>query len=331
MTIKGLSTYLSGKDIPKVGRKNSNDESIPLYLNQLKGKKIAIETACFIYKQNWAAVKHVIDNYPFSLIRENDREYWSRPSNDEVYIIFKAYFRSFIKRLCNTGIIPVFVIEGKSPEMKGITIQKRLGDKKEQSNKIDILKYSKDLYEFKKNLPYAYPPSYKHSEIVIDILKEMNLPTVQAKHEGEGVCAYLVNEETSSLHCDAALTDDYDIFMYGCRVVIRNLRSISHDRDNFEIEGYAFQDILSTLELSQSHGEDQFRLLCILSGSDYSDNVYGFGPGKICTLIKKYNITSYDDICKINERFLSIPYRDIIDTIEKNKEYTVITLGCLSS
>lgn len=355
MTIKRLPEYLRSEGVPKMGRRK-DEEEVPLYLNQLRGKRICIDTAGLIYRQNWAAVKHVIKNYTFVYVQNKDQYgnplpggYWTRPSDDEIHTMFRVYFNSFVRRIIDSGIIPVFVIEGKAPDMKEATVQERIEFKNNLESKADALKGSLELSDFKKKLTYAYPPTAKHVEIVLDILKEKGVTTIRAKHEAEGVCAYLVNTEyivdengvkrKFPLHCDATLIDDYDIFMYGCRAVIRNLRSVDPSKGYFEVEGYAFDDILYTLGFlpvdengnhipvsreDKTLAEERFRLMCILSGSDYSKNIPGLGPGKICKMIKKHNIKTYEDACKIEPRFTTIPYAKIIETLERNKEFTII-------
>lgn len=324
MTIRGLSKYLKDKGIPKMGRSHDNDPDPVYTLNQLKGRRIAIEVAGMIYRQNYAAVKYVVDRHSFILTDDG----WSRPAEHEILQMFKVYFRSLIKRICGTGIYPLFVMEGKSPEMKGCTIQRRINTKNDIIDKVNSIKDCPDLREYKQKLIYAYTPNTSHMEIVKEVLKEQSVKVVHAKHEGEGVCACLVNlPDTHPLRCDVALTDDYDIFMYGCRAVIRNLRSISGG--SFEIEAYAFVDILTTLGfLDSTHTDidlasERFKLFCILCGSDYSENIRGLGPAKVCNLILKHDIMSYEEICEIEPRFRMIPYQDIIHVLESNKEYMV--------
>jgi hypothetical protein len=59
----------------------------------------------------------------------------------------------------------------------------------------------------------------------MEALKELEIITLRGYHEGEGVCAQLVMDLDDPYHCECAITDDYDIFMYGCPAVLRNLRT----------------------------------------------------------------------------------------------------------
>lgn len=362
MTIKGLAEFLKNKKVPKEGRtytpkkgireNSQGDMSTPLYLKQLAGKRVAIETAGIIYRQNWAAIKNVLSNYPF-ILRETG---WTKPADHEILSAFKRFFKSHAKRILDSGIIPIFIVEGKSPDMKGITAQKRAETRTSLAEKSDAYKMDIDLETFKKKLNYVYPPGPNHVQAVIDVLQEMGVSVIRAKHESEGVCAFLVNSPPEHpLHCDCALTDDYDIFMYGCRAVIRNLRSsnvqytpdsipgIGNNKNrNLEVEGYAFRDILYFLGFlpvdedgkymivspeEEQTAEERFRLMCILCGNDYSTNIRNLGPAKICTMIKKYDIKTYDDACKVEPRFTDIPYNKIMETIENNKDYSIIYLS----
>lgn len=330
MTIKRLAEFFRELGVPKEGRDCKEHDVIPFYLNQLKGKRVAIETSTIVYKQNWAAVLRAIDNYPFIWI---DGRGWSSPSEDEVLEIFKRFFKSYIVKIIGSGIIPVFILEGKSPKLKAATIQKRSELRIEMSDKASSVKGNIDLEAFKKKLPYMYMPNTKHMTVIIDILKELKVDTLRAKHEGEGVCAHLVNNVDDPYHCDVALSDDYDIFMYGCRVVVRNLRQASSKVGGFEVTGYAFQDVLfatgfiDPLNYTQEEYEiaiDRFRLFCVLCGTDYSDNVFNMGPARILSMLKNHDIYTYEQACVVEPRFKDIPYADIIDTLKANAIYSVV-------
>lgn len=330
MTIKRLPEFFREQNIPKEGREKKDQHTIPFYLNQMKGKKIAIETSTIVYKQNWAAVLRAIQTHTFIY---NDGTGWSCPADDEVLEIFRRYFKSYIQKIIESGIIPVFILEGKSPKLKANTVQKRFESRTEMSEKAADNKEDLDLESFKKRLPYMYPPGSKHMNIMIDILKELKVDTLRAKHEAEGVCAYLVNNKDDPFHCDCALTDDYDIFMYGCKVVIRNLRQATAKVGNFEVTGYAFQDVLLTLGFldSPSYTEEEyniaskrFQLFCILCGTDYADNIGGLGPARILQIMKLNKIYTYSDACNFEPKFKEIPYNDIIETLKQNESYAVV-------
>lgn len=336
MTVKGIAEFLRKKGVPKMGRDDPAKEPDvnPLYLNQLKGKRVAVEASGIVYKQNWAAVCRAVESHSFVYV---DGHGWSRPSPDEVLSIFRATFKSYMKRLCDSGIIPVVVLEGKAPDMKKDTVDGRASMRSGHESKVDALRGTSDLIQFKKHLMYTYSPGVQHMHVAMEVLKDLNIVTLRANHEAEGVCAHIVKDVSSPYHCDIAMIDDYDIFMYGCHLVIRNVRPADSKMGHFEATGYAFQDILRALFLSSDsddgeiisvdeyrRAERQFRLLCILSGTDYSSNIPSFGPSNILKLMKKYNISTYAEICEVEPQFGNIPYKSIMKTLRDNCRYTVV-------
>lgn len=315
MTIKRLSEYIAKCNVPKLGRRNENDTDESYFLSNLKGYKIAVEVSSILYKQNWAAINNVVERFPFEYaIRSGEiAPSWNRPTIDDIIPMFRIHFRSYVKKILSTGVHPVFILEGDIPPMKKNTSLKRSGMKDAQKDKAHISSQSTSLTEYKKNLLYSYHPSVIHRDVAKEILLEMKQLVVQAHYEGEGVCAALVSlPKDDPYYCSMALVDDYDIFMYGCKAVIRNLRK------NMEIEAYAYNDILSSFGL---HTDEQFTMLCILSGSDYAENVPNIGIAKVCDLIKKHKINTYDEICEIQPKFRDIPYHDIVKTLSLNRGY----------
>lgn len=333
MTIKNLPEFLRERSIPKLGRDGKNDTSPPFYLNQLKGVRVAIETAGMIYKQNYAAVNSVVERHSYVYV---DGVGWSSPSIDEVHTMFKVFFRNTVKNLLATGIRPVFVLEGRSPQLKKNTAKKRADQRATNESKLDAEQKNLNLDAFKSRLRNSYPPNHVQVNISIEVLTELNVPTIRAKHEAEGVCAFLVNTpDDHPLHCHCALSDDYDIFMYGCKAVIRGLHKADPKVGGFEVTGIAYVDILLGLGLlvpaSDVHTDEEFtaahekfRLFCILCGTDYSDNVYGFGPAKVLKLITEKNLDTYEKVCAFDERFKAIPYEAILKTMEENLEYGIV-------
>lgn len=321
MTITGLSEFIRSLGVPKVGRSSTRDNDIaPLRLEMLRGKKVAIEVPGMIYKQNRAAIYAASRNFPFIFMDG----IWTIPPESEILRMFKVMFRSMVRKISSTGIIPYFIFEGRSPEAKKGTREKRNASKDEALRSLEELRRVNNLIALQKELYKAYPPDGPHMEIAKEVVLEMGLQVVEASYEAEGVCASLVQKDI----CDLALIDDYDIFMYGCKAVIRNLWT--NDK-TLEVEGYALRDILIATQFQDPKVDgiddealERFRLLCILSGSDYAPNVYNMGIHRVYNLLTKNGLKSYDDVCRIDPRYKEIPYTKIIDTMHNNMLYTMV-------
>jgi len=327
MGVDGLSTLMKDKDVPYKGRISKKDTQESYPLSRLKGRKIAIEASGLIYKQNWHAATRAIEKHIF--VYENE---WSRPSVEDVLNEFKDCYRSFMIKLIGTGIVPKFIMEGSPPSLKTSTRQKRRDDNakyiEKALNASKILSES-GLNEFKDNLPYTFYPGEQHAKIAIDIMRSMNITIIQADHEAEGVCAKLVNDTKDPHHCFCALIEDSDIFMLGAS---RILTKFTSRNGPIEVAAYAFRDVLTSIfhdGESPSNDQlkryrDQFQLLCILMGTDYYKRIKGIGPITILDHIIKNNISTYEDICRIEPKFKSIPYHEIMEVLKNNEAYSVI-------
>jgi 5'-3' exonuclease len=326
MTVKGLSEFLKRHNISYSGRRSSRDSKLPLTFASLKGKRVAIEGATILYKIVASAAKITVDNYTY-IMKEDG---WTYPSDSDILVLYRKFFRSFISRLKDSGIIPVFIVEGQSPQAKIATSQKRTSIKQNYMKEAMELRLSPNLDEFKKKITLTYTPLPIYVQNTISILKEEGVKTLKAKYEAEGVCAYLVLNHKDVNHCDLALCEDHDIFMYGCPIVIKNMNTAPSNVGHFECVGYLLINILLSMGFLSDSTPDKdayniavrrFRLFCILCGTDYADNIPGIGPETILKLMSEHNIITYQDAIKVEPRFSQIPYHTIIKVLESNFEY----------
>jgi flap endonuclease-1 len=169
------------------------------------------------------------------------------------------------------NIIPVFVFDGKPPAEKKALIQKRKDDKvtaeleytklKEQLrhaeddhdkqeilNNIDLLKrnfihISKAKIQEVKNLIRSYGATY-----------------YDAPGEADELCAFLAI--TNKVW--GCLSEDMDMFVYGCPRVFRYLSLLNHT-----VILYDLNKMLDNLGITQT----ELREICVLSGTDYNFDV----------------------------------------------------------
>ena len=121
--------------------------------------------------------------------------------------------------LVEAGIKPVFVFDGKPPEMKTGTLNRRK----------EIRESSKEKWENAKaegNLEAAYKYAQASSKVDQDIIEDskylldiMGIPWIQAPCEGEAQAAHMVLKKDA----DCVASQDYDSFLFGAPTVVRNL------------------------------------------------------------------------------------------------------------
>ena len=90
-----------------------------------------------------------------------------------------------------------------------------------------------------------------------EIMRAYGVPYIESRGESDQLCAFLVKHGFAW----ACLSDDMDMFLYGCPRVIRHLSLLNHEGVYYDTS-----QILSDLDMTQ----DVFNDIAILSGTDYN-------------------------------------------------------------
>lgn len=235
MGIKHLNRYLTDHCSPNSIKK--------INLSELANKTLLIDTSIYLYK--FVEKNTLLEN---------------------VYLMI-SIFRHY-------NIIPVFVFDGKPPTEKKELLDKRRADKKVAEDKYNVLKQ-----ELATAVAGDTPADAERKE---DLMAEMEAlkkkfvriretDTRQAKElmdafgvsylescgEADQLCAYLMRHN----YAWACVSDDMDMFVYGCRRVLRHMSLLQHSAILYNTEA-----LLCDLNMSQTH----FREVLILSGTDYN-------------------------------------------------------------
>lgn len=157
-------------------------------------------------------------------------------------------------------ITPIFIFDGKPPPEKWDLIKQRNWVKKEAEAK--LLEMSTNPGDFTKE---EFDELRKKAVRIKndDILKAKELMDAfgfiyyDAPGEADQLCAYFVNTGIAW----ACLSDDMDMFLYGCPRVLRNLSLMNH-----RVMYYDTKQILKELGLSYS----DFLEIAVLCGTDYN-------------------------------------------------------------
>jgi flap endonuclease-1 len=208
-------------------------------LAELSGKKIAVDISIYIYR--FASDNTLIEN---------------------IYLMLSV-FRYY-------NIIPIFVFDGKPPDEKRELIKKRKEDKKEAENEYNklknILDLNKDIDDFDKQeiinnmdtLKKKFVSVSKNDiENVKNMIRYYGATYFDAPGEADELCAMLTMKDKVW----ACLSEDMDMFVYGCTRVIRYLSLLQHTAVIYDMKG-----ILNNLGISQK----ELREVCVLSGTDYN-------------------------------------------------------------
>lgn len=143
-----------------------------------------------------------------------------------------------------------------------------------------------------------------------DFMKENKILFYQSEIEADYICSTIVKQG----YANYCISDDTDMFLYGCPNVIRNINFYTEDLDIYNLD-----TMLSNLSLDFI----QFKDLCILLGCDYLPRTIGVSPSNILNIVKKYgsieNINNNIDYINENEVKKTI-YMNDLDKYNNTRE-----------
>jgi flap endonuclease-1 len=232
MGIRNLNQYL----------RNNCPKSIRcINIADLSGKRIAVDISIYLYK--YEAENALLEN---------------------MYVML-SIFRHY-------NIIPIFIFDGKPPAEKKALLIKRKEDREEaieEYNKLqNQLKNSEDslkqdilssIEQLKKQIVQINKDKI---DKVKKLIRAYGATYFDAPGEADVLCALLVIKKKVW----ACLSEDMDLFVYGCTRVLRYFSLIGHT-----VVLYYMKGILEELNMSQK----EFKEICVLSGTDYNMNANG--------------------------------------------------------
>jgi len=238
MGIRNLNRYL---------RDNCPESIRCINISELSGKKIVVDISIYLYK--YEAENALLEN---------------------MYVML-SIFRYY-------NIIPIFIFDGKPPPEKKALLQKRREDRQSSQEEYEQLKQkleskeqANDLNDSDKQDIVAAMDQLKKQIVQINKEKIETVKTLiraygatyyDAPGEADELCALLVIKKKVW----ACLSEDMDLFVYGCTRVLRYFSLIGHTAVLYYTKG-----ILD--ELKMTHKE--FKEISILSGTDYNINANG--------------------------------------------------------
>ncbi len=195
------------------------------------------------------------------------------------------FFRTI--NLLKIGIKPIFVYDGRPPELKRATVEERT-ERREEARRL----YEQALAEGRIEEAQKYAKQAASlNEFIVESSKKlltlMGLPIVQAPSEGEAQAAYLAARGDAY----ASGSQDFDSLLFGSPRLVRNIsivgrRKLPGRKEYVEVE----PELIHLDKLLEELGitREQLIDLAILVGTDYCEGVKGVGPKTALKLIKTY-------------------------------------------
>jgi flap endonuclease-1 len=209
------------------------------HLSKLKNKVMVVDTSIYLYR-------FLSEN----LLMEN--------------------MYSFISILKKYKIKPIFIFDGKPPSEKKELLQQRRAEKKKAEEKYielnnlllnednpdneDKKKIVNEMEKLKRTFVKINDEDVKRVKVLMDAF---GVNYYDAPGEADQLCGYLVKKNKAW----GCISDDTDMFLYGCNYILRNINLLKHT-----CILYDKVSILKDLEMS----ENIFCEIMILSGTDYN-------------------------------------------------------------
>jgi len=181
-------------------------------------------------------------------------------------------------RLMENGIRPVYVFDGKPPDLKQAELDKRREKRADAEEALKEATEQGDVEAMEKFDKRSVRVTKEHNDECKRLLKLMGIPYIEAPSEAEGQAAILAR--AGKVY--AAASEDMDTLTFGAPMLLRHLTfSAAKKTDIMEIH---LDAVLSGLGITM----DQFVDLCILCGCDYCGKIRGIGHVKALEYIKEY-------------------------------------------
>jgi len=187
--------------------------------------------------------------------------------------------------LLELGIRPVYVFDGKPPELKKKTLEERRAAKEEAERE---WKKAVEEGDLKRALSKATRTARLDSDMIeesVALLDALGVPWMKAPSEGEAQMAFMVRKGDVW----AGASQDFDALLFGTPNLVRNLTLSSRRRlpsgKTVEVvpEVVNLAEVLSELGVTR----EQLVEMAVLIGTDFNDGVRGIGPKKALALVKR--------------------------------------------
>ena len=197
-----------------------------------------------------------------------------------------AHLMGFLSRatlMLSKGIKPVFIFDGKHPDLKKDEMDARREKRELAEIEWKAALEAGDYTKAQKMAQRCVRYSPEMVEESIELLGLLGIPAFRAKAEGEAQAAVMA----ANGQLDAVATQDWDALLYGAPIVIRNFTTDGSKRMGRVVRAQKInlQQILDDNQLTR----DQLIDLGIMIGTDFHPGIKGIGPKTGLKLIKQYH------------------------------------------
>lgn len=209
-------------------------------------------------------------------VRQQDGQQLQTETGETTSHLMGIFYRTL--KIVDNGVKPVYVFDGKPPEMKSDELAKRVMRNQEAAKTAEELKETGTAEEIQRFERRTVRVTREQNDEAKKLLKLMGVPYIEAPGEAEAECASLAN----SGKVYAAGSEDMDTLTFGTPILLRHLTAA--DQKKIPIAEIHLKTAMTAMDLTK----DQFVDLCILLGCDYCDPIKGVGPVTAYKMIQEH-------------------------------------------
>jgi flap endonuclease-1 len=244
-----------------------------LTLEELRGKTLAVDANNTLYQ--FLALIRMRDGRPFT------------DSEGHVTSHLVGLLMRTTRLIADYDIKPVFVFDGKPPELKKRTLDERRGYRERARREWEEAVQRKDYSSAWSKAVTMNSLTQPMQDDAKKLLGMLGIPYVQAPQEGEAQAAYMARRESVW----AANSRDYDSVLFGSPRLVRYV-TIS-GKEFLPSKGTSRPLVPELIELDALLKElrltrEQLVDLAILVGTDFNEGVQGVGPKTALKLIRSH-------------------------------------------
>ncbi|XP_008276183.1 flap endonuclease 1 isoform X2 [Stegastes partitus] len=221
------------------------------------GRKIAIDASMCIYQ--------------FLIAVRQDGNVLQNEDGETTSHLMGMFYRTI--RMLEHGIKPVYVFDGKPPQLKSAELEKR-GERRAEAEKMlaqaQEMGEQENIDKFTKRLVKV---TRQHNDECKKLLTMMGVPYIEAPCEAEASCAALVKAGKVF----ATATEDMDGLTFGTNVLLRHLTA--SEAKKLAIQEFHFSRILQDIGLTNEQGIGPKRAIDLIrqhgSIEEILDNIDG--------------------------------------------------------
>lgn len=248
----------------KVITKECGDTAIKKYdLTRFSGMTVAVDASLMVYKTVLAK-------------RAGGKDMVNKKG--ELTSHLHGVLQKILKFLEN-GIIPIFVFDGKAPDIKNKTAAKRNEKRQNALDNLAKLGPNADIQDetYLRNFKESFRPTkenFKECQIMLDL---MGIPYICAPGEADVVCAWLSSRTNpdGKRWAKGVCSDDSDMLVFGAPYLFKDMSKFMKPQSQITV--VSLHKCLVKMNITM----EQFIDMCVLLGCDHCSNIPKVGMAKV--------------------------------------------------